>query len=156
MDALSDVLRIVGLTGGIFLEAEFSAPWCIMGKVSPEHCRPYMAMPAHLICLPYVRSGACTMGVEGGASQEAIAGDVVLFPRNDLHRIGSTLSLPPVPAAGLVQPPTGTGLPRIVHGGGGAGTKLICGFLGGDAQLHPLIATLPPMLKFNLGDVPGG
>ena len=29
MDALSDVLRVIRLTGGIFLHAEFSAPWCI-------------------------------------------------------------------------------------------------------------------------------
>ena len=29
MDALSDVLRVAHLTGGVFLHAEFFAPWCI-------------------------------------------------------------------------------------------------------------------------------
>jgi hypothetical protein len=29
MDALSDVLRVVRLDGGVFLRAEFTAPWCI-------------------------------------------------------------------------------------------------------------------------------
>ena len=30
MDALSDVLRVVRLKGGVFLHAEFTAPWCIL------------------------------------------------------------------------------------------------------------------------------
>ena len=30
MDALSDVLRVANLTGGVFLHAEFRAPWCIV------------------------------------------------------------------------------------------------------------------------------
>ncbi|WP_292422508.1 hypothetical protein [Mesorhizobium sp.] len=32
MDALLDMLRDMGLTGGIFLVAEFSAPWCISAR----------------------------------------------------------------------------------------------------------------------------
>jgi hypothetical protein len=40
MDALSDVLRAVQLTGGVFLHAEFFAPWCIAARVSPDHCAP--------------------------------------------------------------------------------------------------------------------
>ena len=37
MDALSDVLRVAHLTGGVFLHAEFFAPWCIAARVAPEH-----------------------------------------------------------------------------------------------------------------------
>ena len=29
MDALSDVLRAAQLSGGVFLQAEFTAPWCV-------------------------------------------------------------------------------------------------------------------------------
>ena len=35
MDALSDVLRIVRLKGGVFLHAEFTAPWCIASQIAP-------------------------------------------------------------------------------------------------------------------------
>jgi len=31
MDALSDVLKPVRLEGAVFLDAEFSAPWCLRG-----------------------------------------------------------------------------------------------------------------------------
>ena len=38
MDLLSDVLRVARLTGGVFLRAHFSAPWCIASQMAPEMC----------------------------------------------------------------------------------------------------------------------
>ena len=38
MDALSDVLRVVRLNGGVFLHAEFTEPWCIVSQVAPADC----------------------------------------------------------------------------------------------------------------------
>jgi hypothetical protein len=35
MDALSDVLPFVDLTGGVFMDAEFTEPWSVSGKVAP-------------------------------------------------------------------------------------------------------------------------
>ena len=35
MDALSDVLKVAHLTGGVFLHAEFFAPWCIATRLAP-------------------------------------------------------------------------------------------------------------------------
>jgi len=49
MDALSDVLRVAHLTGGVFLHAEFSAPWCIAVRVAPEHCAPALGTASHLM-----------------------------------------------------------------------------------------------------------
>jgi len=36
MDALSDVLRVARLTGGVFLRADFFAPWCIAARIPRE------------------------------------------------------------------------------------------------------------------------
>jgi hypothetical protein len=36
MDALSDVLRIVRLKGGVFLHAEFTEPWCVFSQTTPR------------------------------------------------------------------------------------------------------------------------
>ena len=33
---LSDVLRVVRLKGGVFLRAEFTAPWCIFSQFTGE------------------------------------------------------------------------------------------------------------------------
>ena len=58
MDALSDVLRVAHLTGGVFLHADFFAPWCMAARVSPEHCAPALGPASHLIVYHYVVEGA--------------------------------------------------------------------------------------------------
>jgi hypothetical protein len=35
MDVLSEVLAAVRFSGGVFLYAEFTAPWCIVSQVGP-------------------------------------------------------------------------------------------------------------------------
>ena len=86
MDALSDVLRVAHLTGGVFLHAEFFAPWCIGTRVAPEHCAPFLATASHLIIFHYVVEGELHIQVEGQDESLVIeAGEVVLLPRNDLH-----------------------------------------------------------------------
>ena len=39
MDALSDLLRVVRLSGGVFLDGELSAPWCIESRVTLAECQ---------------------------------------------------------------------------------------------------------------------
>lgn len=156
MDALSDMLRVVGLTGGIFLDAKFTAPWCILGQVSPDMCAPFMAPPSNLVCFHFIVEGRCFVAVEGGEPVAAQEGDVVVLSRNELHRIGSDVRLPPTPAGDLILAPEGAGVPRIDHGGGGDRCTMVCGFLGGDAQLEPLLKTLPSVLTLKVRDTAGG
>jgi hypothetical protein len=68
MDALSDLLRVAHLTGGVFLHAEFSAPWCIAARVGPEHCAPVLGPASHLIIYHYVVEGELRIRLasEGG------------------------------------------------------------------------------------------
>jgi hypothetical protein len=63
MDALSDALRVMGLTGGVFLEACFTAPWCISGKLGAEHCRPYLSTPTYVTCFHLVVEAADRLSV---------------------------------------------------------------------------------------------
>ena len=153
MDALSDVLRVAHLTGGVFLHAEFSAPWCIATHVAPEHCAPVLAPASHLLPYHYVLEGELHIRVDGedGKGVTIGAGEVVLLPRNELHLMGSDLSLPPVAGSDIIQPPKDGGLFSIHHGGGGGRTRMICGFLGcAGAEGNPVISTLPPLLRLNV------
>ena len=151
MDALSDVLRVAHLTGGVFLHAEFFAPWCMAARVAPEHCAPLLGPASHLILYHYVVEGELHVRVEGEEAFVLRPGEVVLFPRNDLHLLGSDLDLPPVMARDIIQPPRDGGLFSIHHGGDGARTRLVCGFLGCDsAQGNPVISTLPAALRLTI------
>src|SRR5262245_44538935 len=54
MDALSDVLRIIRLKGGVFLHAEFTAPWCVFAQIAREDCGSLLADAEHLVLYHYV------------------------------------------------------------------------------------------------------
>jgi AraC-like DNA-binding protein len=152
MDALSDVLRVAHLTGGVFLQADFFAPWCMAASIPREHCGPTLGPASHLIIYHYVIEGELHVRVEGIDKDLVLGGgEVVVLPRNDPHLMGSDLNLPPVPGRDIVQPPKGGGLYSIHHGGAGKQTKMICGFLGCDsAKGNPVISTLPPVLKLKV------
>jgi Cupin len=100
VDALSDVLRVTQLSGGVFLEAEFTAPWCNSGKVPPEDCKPFLAAPRHVIAFHFVTTGCMQLRVGDGAAIEARAGEVVLLPHNEIHIFGSE---PPRPQATMMS-----------------------------------------------------
>jgi AraC-like DNA-binding protein len=150
-DALSDVLRAVRLSGGVFLDAEFSAPWCVAAQVGPEDCRAFGVEPERLIATHYVLEGTLRLAVEGEPPVELGAGDLVLLVRNDAHRLGSDLSLTPVPADDLIVPPGESALATIRYGGGGARTRIVCGFLAGELPDNPLFASLPRVFTLRAG-----
>ena len=101
MDALSDVLRAAHLNGGVFLQAEFTAPWCMAARVTPQFCAPFLGPTAHLIPYHYVVEGELHASVENGQPERLCSGELVLFPRNDAHLLGSDLGLPPVMAGDM-------------------------------------------------------
>ena len=132
MDAISEVLRSVRLTGGVFLDARFTAPWSVLAQLKPEHCSAFLALPAQIICYHLVIEGNVLVGVEGEPPIMVRPGEVVLLPRNDTHSLSSQTGLRPVPVSELVKTAPEGGLARVVHGGGGTGTHLMCGFLASE------------------------
>lgn len=151
MDPLSDVLRASRLTGGVFLHAEFSTPWCIKAQVKPADCAPFQMEAKHIIGYHYIIDGSARIQVSEHSQIDAECGDVLLFPRNDLHLMGSDLSLPPAGATEFFERPTKLGPARIRFGGGGGVSKIICGFLGCDSdKMNPVLAALPAVYKLNI------
>ena len=102
MDALSDVLRVMRLKGGVFLHADFTAPWCLGVDIAPASCAPYLGPSARLIAYHFVLEGRMRVRTPDGAELEIEAGQSVLFPRNDPHLLGSDLGRPPVPGNDVV------------------------------------------------------
>src|SRR5262245_45265935 len=103
MDALSDLLRVVRLTGGVFLEAEFSAPWSVTSHVDAADCQALLADPARVIAFHYVISGSLLLQIGRDTSVEVRGGSIVLLPRNDPHVLASKRGLRPVRGDKLVE-----------------------------------------------------
>lgn len=150
MDPLSEVLRLVRLTGGVFLDARFTAPWCVTAQLAPEDCKPFLTAPALLIAYHFVIDGTLLLGLGDAPPARIDAGEIVILPRNDGHTLASAPGLNPVSADGLIQSGADGGLAQIDHGGGGTPTHIICGFLGSEEAKNPLLATLPAVLKINV------
>jgi len=150
MDPLSDVLRSVRLIGGVFFDARFTAPWCVNANLTADDCKAFLAMPAQLIAYHFIIEGRLVLSVEGEPPIEVCAGEIVLFPRNDRHMMGSAPGLKPVNAGVLIKPSADGGVARISHGGGGEATRLVCGFLASEEGYNPLIAALPRVLTLDV------
>lgn len=156
MDALSDVLRVVRMTGGLFLDARFTAPWSVSGQIEPLRLQPFAATLDHIISFHYVVSGRLIAEHESVGSVGLGAGDIVLFPRNDPHVLASSLDVKPSPVDDVVMTPPESGIFNVAHGGGGEETRLVCGYLGSDAGINPLLQALPAMLMLNVSQTPAG
>lgn len=152
IDPLSQVLGSVRLTGGVFLEARFTAPWCTLSQITAEDIQPFVPAPGQIIAYHFVVGGRLLCSVDGEAPLEVGTGEVVLMPRNDRHMLASAPGLPAVSADDLIRPGEQGGPMRIDHGGGGEPTHVVCGFLATEEMHNPLIATLPAMLKLDIRD----
>lgn len=152
MDALSEILRVVRLVGAIFISARFSAPWCYQSPRA-DTVAPLLEPGAERIVIFHlIMDGECCVELNGGVTppMHLLAGDAVIFPHGDAHRMGSQPGL---------QPATGARLdavlsrrPRhLAYGGGGPATHLVCGYLACDARLaRMLLGGLPPLVKVNV------
>lgn len=146
MDQLLELLSTMHLSGAVFLEADFSAPWCITAQVSPGDCAPATAIPRQIIAYHYVTAGQMLLKVQDAPPVSVVAGEMVVLPRNNAHIMGSNLKMRAVSADVLIKPAMAAGLPRIEYGGGGEITQILCGFLGNDMPGNPVLAMLPSVL----------
>jgi AraC-like DNA-binding protein len=150
MDPLSHALRSVRLKGGVFLDVQLTEPWCLYSQVFAEDCAPILKNPTQIISYHYVTRGRMLAWVADGQAQSVQAGEIILLPRNDRHLVASGPGIPPLEGQDLVRPQPNGGLARLVHGGGGAPARLICGFLGCEDEVSPLIASLPAIIKIDI------
>ncbi len=152
IDPLSQVLGAVRLTGGVFLEARFTAPWCTAAALSAEDIKAFVEAPGQIIAYHFVIDGRLQCTVEGEAPLEISGGEVVLLLRNDPHTLGSAPGIPAIRSETLIRPGERGGPWQIDYGGGGAPTRVVCGFLATEQVHNPLIATLPRLLKLDIRD----
>ena len=136
------------------MRAEFSAPWCIAARMAPDLCAPFLKHATHLVPYHYVVQGGAYTALEGGVPVLLQGGELVMFPANDMHLMGSDLSLPPVPVGDIILSPDGNGLSAIRHGQGGEETVLICGYLGCEIAVgNPVLSALPRMIRLKVREM---
>jgi AraC-like DNA-binding protein len=147
-DVLSEVLRVVHLSGSVFLRGEFSEPWAF---ASPEAsaCAAMLGHgPGSLILFHVVVEGRCGVSLTRGDAAELGAGEVVMLPYADPHVMGWPRGAEPVPLLGVLPPQPWTQMPTVRMGAGSVQTRVLCGYLRcEDLLFHPLLSALPRILR---------
>jgi AraC-like DNA-binding protein len=157
MDALSDVLRAVRLTGAVFFDVRASEPWVAEAPPGDLIVRKIFPDAEHLISYHVVTRGGCWGNVIGEPPMRLSAGDIVVFPHGDAHVMSSAPGMRGTPDLALFRPPSDGQLPFTITMGisDADPTHVVCGFLGCDARpFNPLLAALPRFIR--VSDRAGG
>ena len=156
MDVLSDVLTAIRMDGAVYINAEFTAPWCAEAQHGLHRAAGQLPRTDHVIFFHLLTEGRCSVRLaDGSETVSAVAGDLLLFPHDHLHVLGSDLALPPAEVKEIIDVSDLTqGLIEMRSGGGGEATRFVCGYLACDQRIfRPLLDALPQMLRIPLGDV---
>ena len=157
MDALSEVLKIVKLDGAIFFNAEFSSPWCFRSPRSSELAPVLAPGSSHVIVYHLLVEGDAYIRLEDGEPVPLKPGDIVTCPHGDAHYLGHGKNPVLLDGAAALPGLLAQGLEMVRTGGGGAPSRLICGFLACEPQLcETFLGGLPPIVKVNIRDDPSG
>lgn len=150
MDALSETLRVVRLVGAIFINARFTAPWCYQSPRADSVAALLEPGAERVVIFHLITDGECYVELDNEPPLRLVAGDAVLFPQGDAHRMSSQPGL--APASGARLDAVLSRRPRqLAYGGGGPSTRLVCGYLACDARLAGmLLAGLPALVRVNV------
>ena len=157
MDALSEALNAVRMTGAIFYSLECSAPW--------GFSVPHLHDVAHVLAPGTERLVSYHLVTEGEAivqfgEQEPIpvrAGEVLIIPHGDAHTVSNGSPAKLIDSAASLREYLSGTLSVMRVGEGGKETRFICGYFGCERHAdRTFLAGLPTMIKINIrGDDAG-
>jgi AraC-like DNA-binding protein len=151
MDALSDVLRVVRFSGGLFLESNWRVPWCVRTQVAAKDCGPGVKADGGLVAFHFVLDGRVQVRVGIEPPRMAGPSSIILLSRNDAHLLGSDVAMPPMDARPLIRKAEEDLLARSDFGTGRqVKSHFVCGFLATAMHDHPLLTALPALLVADL------
>jgi AraC-like DNA-binding protein len=160
MDAVSDVLRVVRLSGAVYLNGTFTAPWCVIGRPDAALCAAYLPRSERVVSYHLITEGSCRaqLADDPGSAIQVDAGELLVVPQGETHLMGSDLDLSPAPVELLLshQMEAAPGeVMTLSYGGGGTPTRIVCGFLACDDTLsNPLLSSLPRIFKIDMRNDP--
>jgi AraC-like DNA-binding protein len=156
MDALSELLRAVKLSGAVFYKSSCSAPWHLDAPPSRMFLPYIRARASHVIEFHHITEGTAFVKV-GEETTPLAAGDIVMIPHGDAHVMGAGVGGRPIDGDAAL-PALWTGkLALASFGGGGEVTGLVCGYLACDGELlKPVLAGLPRVVRVNIRSDPAG
>jgi AraC-like DNA-binding protein len=152
MDILSELLRAGRLTGSVFLNGRFTAPFGLIAPNQYDASLP-MAPMRHISIFHLIASGGCTIETASGVRREVEAGDVLLMPFAGQHKFWSGDAPEMIATQKIFDQGPVEGIWNIEYGGGGSETRIVCGYIESSEFLFtPLFRSLPELLVEHTGE----
>ncbi|HWB82529.1 MAG TPA: AraC family transcriptional regulator [Bryobacteraceae bacterium] len=152
MDAFSEILSGIKLSGALFFTAEFSAPWGLSVPMSNMTAGLVAPWAKYLVLYHFVIDGGAVVQLADRPPLELNPGDVVIFPHGHAHTMSSGKeAVAPFPNYGISAKIKSRDLTPLHAGGGGAVSRFVCGYMTCDPFLsRPILTGLPPVFKVNI------
>jgi AraC-like DNA-binding protein len=147
MGALAESLRMIRLSGALFLDAEMPSQWCYLSP-TPQSLREELVPGKAVLAFHVVAHGSCIASLPGREPIEVGPGELLLFPRGEQHILASSLdafaSLRPRQVQCDALRSAASALRRNAAGP----TRLICGYVAcGSANAADAFTDLPGLLR---------
>jgi AraC-like DNA-binding protein len=143
------------LNGAIFLRGEYTEAWAYESLPPRDAIAVLVPGAQRVILLHVIASGRAWIEADGGERHWAGAGDVIVLPYGDGHRMGGVQPVECTPMGNLLDPPPWQQMPVIRHGEGGPATHVVCGYLVCDDPLFDRrLRALPPAFVVRPPDGP--
>jgi hypothetical protein len=156
MDALSELLRAVKLSGALFYNSSCTAPWCLQAPQSSNFLPYIRAQATRVIEFHHVTEGTAYVRV-GNETTPLATGDIVMMPHGDAHEMGAGVGGKPICGEDALPALWSGRIKLASFGGGGELTGLVCGYLACDGELlKPVLAGLPRVVRVNIRTDPSG
>jgi AraC-like DNA-binding protein len=142
MDVLSDILKSMHLSGGVYFRCDFTTPWGM--KVPPAPVAEF-----HVV----VR-GQCWLSVPGTPTPvPVLAGDVAVLLDGRQHALLGSPESKALPPERIVGDHPVSRYGPVTFGGGGAEVSILCGYFRFErGSTHPLISALPGFIHIRAND----
>jgi AraC-like DNA-binding protein len=156
MDALSEALNAVRMTGAIFFHAECAAPW---GFAVPSVAQvQHVLSPGteRLVNYNLVTEGRAVARFSDGNEMTLRPGDLVILPHGDAHTVSNGSPRTFIDSAARLADILQGNVSMMRFGESGEITRFICGFFGCERCADRLfLAGLPQFIRINIRENPG-
>src|SRR5918912_2244081 len=127
VDPLRAALERLTVESAIFLRAEYHEAWAYESLSGPDTAQFLAPGNDSLAFFHVIAEGRCWVEVDG-QRHWAEAGDVVVLPYGDQHRMGGVEEAEVVPVTAFIPPPPWPQMPVLRHGQDGSRTDVVCGY----------------------------
>lgn len=101
MDAVSGVLRAVRLSGAVYLNGTFTAPWCVTGRTDAALCAACLPRSERVVSYHLIieGSGWAQLADDHDSALHLDVGELLVVPQGESHLLGSAMDLAPTATA---------------------------------------------------------